>query len=649
LLWIAGCCYFGILIYAKGIVMTVLNSTDLETAKPPASNWVRFLRSYGPTPNNLNLFDEYITGALGRAKVTPITLSSPQLDNIISHVKSGSRGSLLIAGTAGDGKTYHCRGLWVALGGAPNEWAAASLVKELVLPDGRIAVFVKDLSELRDEQSDEVLAMLERSVLEGDDSKLMVIAANHGQMLERLRDLGLRQGRELPLRKILQEAFLLAADPPFRLALFDLSRIAHRDSLVEVVRAVSEHKEWDNCSSCALQADGRVCPISENRRRLLGSDSAFVRRLGDLVDIARLNGWHLPVRDLLALASNMILGHPLAKEGLMACADIAKIQSEGTGEMASLYGNVFGANLPTRRAMERPVFKALASFGIGEESSSGADGLLVYGHDDFKLSESFARLVASDPIYGATPSYLSALERYLEGEESARLESETDDFIVRLESQRRRLFFSLPDDEEAYPFWEMTAFRFAGDYLNVVKALTTKKAVSDAVRSRLVRGLNRVMTGLLIENTDKIFVASSGGFTQSRVSVLCDTEATAMRSGGVGMVVKLDKLTDRACLDISLAPGPGNSVSFPLSPIRFEFLCRVATGALPGSFSNECFEDMLAFKAKLLRKAEMIRDLRLESDDEEAGVEENSITLRFIEIEQQGHGFSRPVTVRISS
>lgn len=622
-----------------------------ELGAPPAGSWVRFLRSYGPTPNNLNLFDEYITGALHRAKVEPITLSSPQLEKIVARVNSGAPGSLLIAGTAGDGKTYHCRGLWNALGGTSKAWADARLVKELTLPDGRVAVFVKDLSELRDEQSDEVLMMFERSTLEGDDSKIMVIAANHGQMLERLRDLGLRQGREHPLRKPLQDAFLLAGELPGRLALFDLSRIAHRDSLVEVVRAVSEHKEWDNCASCALQSSGRVCPISENRRRLLGAngEAAFVRRLGDLVDIARLNGWHLPVRDLLALVSNMILGHPAAKEGLMACSDVARIQAEGSSELASLYGNVFGANLQPRRAMERPVFRALASFGIGGESSSGADGLLVYGHDDFKLADSFARLVASDSVYGATPGYLSALERYLEGEESARLESETDEFMGRLESQRRRLFFTLPDGEDAYPFWGMTAFRFGGDYLETVKALTERRAVSDSVRSKLVRGLNRVMTGLLIENTDNIFVASSGGFTQSRVSVLCDTEAPAKRDRGVGMMVKLDKRTDRACLDIALAPGAESSVSFPLSPIRFEFLCRVAMGALPGSFSNECLEDMLAFKAKLLRKAEMLRDSRPEGEDEEVGVEDNSIKLRFIEIEQHGLGFSRPVTVRISA
>jgi hypothetical protein len=109
------------------------------------------------------------------------------------------------------------------------------------------------------------------------------------------------------------------------------------------------------------------------------------------------------------------------------------------------------------------------------------------------------------------------------------------------------------------------------------------------------------MTGLLIENNDKLFVASSGGFTQSRISVLCDTEAAARRSGGVGMRTKLDPLTEKATLDVALAAGANHSASFALSPVRFEFLCRVAEGALPGSFSNECLEDMLAFKAKLDR------------------------------------------------
>lgn len=630
--------------------MNVSTSGEPGSGGPPSAAWVRFLRSYGPTPNNLSLFDEYVTGALGRAKVEPIRLTSPRLEEMKHWLSSGERGSVLIAGTAGDGKTYHCRSLWTALGGSSKEWSDASLVKTLNLADGRRAVFVKDLSELSDAQSDAALDLLERSVLGGENLEFLVVAANHGQILERLRDLGKRQDRAHPLRKPIQDAFLLAGQPPPRLALYDLSRIVHRQSLEEVISAVAGHSEWSNCLKCGLQANGRICPIFENRKRLLGTTDGglFARRLGDLVEIVKLNGWHLPVRDLLALTANLILGHRDAREGLMACADIAKLQDSGAVERGSLYDNVLGANLPRRRAQDRPVFKALASFGIGEETSNGADGLLVYGAEDSKLTDAFSRLVGSDSIYGATTSYLASQRRYLEGEEDARLDAGAADFLSRLATQRRRLFFTLPDTEADYPYWGMTAFEFAGDYLSMAAALVERKSISEMVRARIVRGLNRVMTGLLIENTDRIFVASSGGFTQSKISVLCDTEVPSRRIGGLGMSVRLDAQTNRPTLDVALAPGPSGSVTFNLSPVRFEFLCRVADGALPASFSNECLEDMLAFKAKLLRKAELLRSHALE-DGEEPGEEAGALTLNFIEIEQSGHGFSRPVTLRTGS
>jgi hypothetical protein len=345
----------------------------------------------------------------------------------------------------------------------------------------------------------------------------------------------------------------------------------------------------------------------------------------------------------------MILGHKDAKEGLLSCVEVAKIQDAGKAERGSLYDNVFGANLPRKRANDRQVFRALASFGIGEETSNGADGLLVYGADDSKLTDAFERLVKADSVYGATATYMAEQRRYLEGEESARIDGGAAPFLERLEAQRRRFFFTLPENEADYPFWGMTAFRFAGDYLEMAAALSEKRPVNETVRARMVKGLNRVMTGLLIENTDRIFVASSGGFTQSRISVLCDTEAPARRQGGIGMSIKIDPQTERPTLDVALAPGSGGAVTFNLSPIRFEFLCRVAEGSLPGSFSNECLEDMLAFKAKLLRKAELVRFSRRDDDEDEPGEDKGALTLNFIEIEQNGHGFSRPVTVRVGS
>jgi hypothetical protein len=617
----------------------------------PTIAWVKFLRSYGPTPQNLTLFDEYVSGAVSRAKVQPIRLATPLLEDMVKHIESRAPGSMLIAGTAGDGKTYHCRALWERLGGDPRIWTSKGNVKELQLADGRLAVFIKDLSAFNDQESDLPLERLERSVLGSDDSEVLIVAANHGQILNRLRDLGKRQGRRHPLRTPLQQCFLQAGPAPDRLAVFDLSRTTTRKTLEEVAKAVAGHPEWENCSRCPLIAGGKVCPIDENRRRLLGDADGgqLASRIGDLIEIARLNGLHLPVRDLIALCANMVLGYSdakEAKENLMTCADVPKIQESGDVSKASIYANAFGANLPRRRVSDRPIFRAMASFGVGEETTNGADGLLVYGKDDSRLQADFQRLVASDSIYGGTASYLAAQNEYLEGHEGARLEGAAIGFMEMLEDQRRRLYFTLPADEPGYSRWGMTVFRYAGDYLGIIETLAERKAqVSEAVRARIAKGLNRVLTGLLLENSDRIFIASSGGFTQSRVSVLCDHETTARRQQGVGMAIRLNDLTGRPVLEVQLAPGAANRVIFELTPIRHEFLSRVAEGSLPASFSNECLEDLMAFKAKLLRKAETVRKSSI-ADDDEVGGEDLAMTLNFIDIEPSGRGSTRPVTVR---
>ncbi|AVS72118.1 hypothetical protein C8247_17920 [Paracidovorax avenae] len=631
--------------------MSAISEGQGNMEAQPASAWVRLLRSYGPTPQNLTLFDEYVTAAVGRAKVEPIKLATPLLETMVAHIESRAPGSLLIAGTAGDGKTYHCRALWTRFGGDAKAWAAKGNVKELRLADGRLAIFIKDLSEFRGESSDLPLQRLEKSVLGGDDSEVVILAANHGQVLDRLRDLGKRHGGRHPLRTPLQECFLQAGPAPDRLAVFDLSRTTTRKTFEEVAKAVAGHPQWDNCERCSLKANGKVCPIDENRRRLLGEADGgqLAGRLGDLVEIARLNGLHLPVRDLLALCSNMVLGFAdakRAKENLMTCADVAQIQEEALVGKASIYANAFGANLPKRRAFDGPVFKAMAAFGVGEETSNSADGLLVYGRDDSRLQADFSRLVASDPIYGATDSYLEAQNHYLEGHEGARLDGGAAAFMEMLEDQRRRLYFTLPGDEPGYSRWAMTVYRSAGDYLGIIETLSEKKTqVDEAVRARIAKGLNRVLTGLLLENADRIFIASSGGFTQSRVSVLCDHETTARRQQGVGMAVKLNAVTGRPFLEVQLAAGLANRVVFDLTPIRYEFLSRVAEGALPASFSNECLEDLLAFKAKLLRKAQNVRRNGV-ADDDEVGGDDSAMTLDFIDIEPGGRGLVHPVTVR---
>lgn len=617
------------------------------TGQQPGSAWVRFLRNYGPIPTNGNLFDEHVSKALNRAKVTPVVLPTPRLEEMFSALVGGI-GSLLVAGTAGDGKTFHCRNLWERLGGDKADWAAKGSIKKLQY-QGREIVFVKDLSELGlgDADSQNLLNGLERSV-GGDDSISFVVATNHGKILEHLRARAEHTGAVSPLRDLIQNAFLNPNVSHPRLKVVDLSKAVNRGSLEDVLKAMAGHPEWSRCQGCSLNQGDKVCPITENRKRILGEsdEGLFAKRLGDLVELSRLNGAHLPVRDLLTLVANAILGHPEAKEGLMTCADIVRIQEKGTVDQASLYRNIFGANLKTKRAMAQPVFRTLSVFGLGTETANGIDGLLVYGSDDGRLKDSFRTLIANDPLYGASPSFLSAQLKYLEGTDGSDDGNEGSGFLTRLCDQRRRLFFTLTSDAGlSYPYWGLTAFSHAGDYLAIVESLEgARSASAERAKTVIVKGLNRVFTGLLLENTDRLFVADGGGSSRSRTSVLCQTEIQARKGGATGLSIRKDNAKGNPCIEAHVVQGQ-QPVIFDLTPIRFEFLCRVAEGALPGSFSNECLEDLLAFKARILRQAEAERKAIAK---ENGGMYDSEVDLSFIDInDRNGNGALERITVRV--
>ena len=66
-------------------------------------------------------------------------------------------------------------------------------------------------------------------------------------------------------------------------------------------------------------------------------------------------------------------------------------------------------------------------------------------------------------------------------------------------------------------------------------------------------------------------------------------------------------------LDVHLPTGAVRSLRLNLT--RHEFLMRVSEGALPGNFSRECYEDILAFKSTLLAAVQ-----REQRDDDNDGL-----------------------------
>ena len=559
-----------------------------------ASRWIRFLRNYGPIPTNDNMYDESIQRALRRHKIEPLVLPAQFLGDVLDNLRSDAPRSEILTGTAGDGKTYHCREAWLRLGGSDSAWNTGDKIQRLQLA-ARELVVVKDLSELRAAESAALLSDMARDVTSPAPERIYLIAANHGQLLEKLKAAPQAPDLQAMIRAV--EELLVTGetpDPEVRFNLRDLSQAPASQMIRTIIAAMTTHPGWDQCEACPIRT-AQTCPIWENRARLQGESDAGLlqQRLTALVELSEQNGVHFPVRQLLALVANILLGHPDAPDGLMSCSDVPDVVSSGSLDLASVYRNIFGENLKPRRAEKSDLFRKLNAFGIGAETSNRVDNLLVYGADDPALEAPYRDLVLNDPVYGGTVAYTRAQRSYLEASDAGARE----EFLPRLRAQRQRMFFVLPEQRESeFDLWDLTVFRYGGLYLDVAARLRAGTALPRRVMPMIMRGLNRVFTGMLVQNQDELVLATSGSHSQSKTSPLLDELISVPRQGGEEAVLATS-VRGGIALSVRLSrgddPGP---VGLALTPTRFEFLGRVAEGALPSSFSLECHEDLLAFK-----------------------------------------------------
>lgn len=591
------------------------------------SAWISFLRQYGPVSTNENMFDEDIQKAARSKKMRAVAFESEYLDELIKNFKSEDPASVILTGTAGDGKTYYCRKIWEALQGPPAVWAQKKKINSLWLPEQqRFLVVIKDLSELNQEDAHEILPQVADAISQQSTEHVYLIAANDGQLMEKWRDLP-----ETPViarvRFLIEDMLVndIRENERFALHLYNLSRLPVKRLFPRVLNAVIQHEGWQTCEQCPFHAPTNgtnCCPIWENKQRL-EHDQITRERLLQLLELCEFNNIHLPIRQLLLLVSNMLLGHPQAKEFLMSCRDIPELIDKQITAQGNLYANAFGENLNKRRRQRTDVFIALNRFGIGNETNNRVDNLLIFGDADPTQKDDYRKFVLNDPYYGADNTYQSQQKAYLE-------EVETNDdegglFLSMLQTQRQRLFFTLPPEQESYlNLWGLTVFQYAGEYLKIIDLLDQPAPnIPKSTLSPLVRGLNRIFTGLLVDKADKLILATSGSYSQARVCHILEEYVSVSRDKGQMVSLKIDQ-NRHMLLVVSIGKGAAMTVTLRLQLTRFEFLRRVAEGALPSSFSRECYEDILAFKTNLLRKLD---ERRSDDDDSEAELELNMIEL----------------------
>jgi hypothetical protein len=576
-------------------------------------NWVRFVRQYGPIARNDSMYDEHIFRAARRVGVRPIRFCHPFEESVLDAFRADSPKALsvIVTGTAGDGKSHLCARVWELIGGDAIDWASDDIyyVQQTTIAGRQITVhIIRDLTALpqQDEKNrylsrQQLLEYFCRALFDPSSPDVFLIAANDGHLIESWQQM--ESTEEVAKAQRIIESLLVDGDREREgvpLRFLNLSRVPSTHLFDLCVKSFLDHEGWKDCYEEAAEAGffGTCCPIRHNYELL--KQPLVLSRLRSLFELCDSNELHVPIRRLLLLLANAVLGHPDAKDRLMRPGDVPGIIAKGTVAGASLFNNLFGGNLSTTRREALEVFDYLNRFGIGRETSNRIDNILIFGEADENLRPYFEALLASDAFYGADESYYAAQREYVEGADESNANSQA--FLDLLVSQRRGLFFKIPpEQEEELGLWQLTVFKFAGEYLaRVVGVLRQGGKPERRILARLVRGLNRVFVGLLVNTDRELLVATSLSFSNARVSYLLEDRisVTPHLSEKVELGSVKDRPVLRVCLNDKVQP------ALNLNLTRYEFLSRVAEGALPSSFSKECYEDILAFKSEILAALE---------------------------------------------
>lgn len=603
-----------------------------------AHRWIRFARQYGPIAQNDSMYDEHIRRFAKRVGVRQLHFKHPIEDELLRLFgpDADAPRCVILTGTAGDGKSNLCGKVWNAIGGSATDWDSQEVYfKTTAQIAGRSIVVhvIRDLTGLpnvddagRYHSKSQLLEHLSGLLFEMSSSEIFVLAGNDGQLIEAWRRLTSEtavRAKEV-FEKLLEEDRNTVGG--VALSLFHLSRQSSLKLMTLALEAFLGHEGWQDCYAEASEGAffGSTCPVRHNFE-LLRSE-LVQSRLRDLMRLCDYSDLHIPIRRVLLLLTNAVLGHPDVKDRLLRPGDVPQVIMEGTVARASLFSNIFGGNLSESRRDGLEVFEYLNRFRIGLETSNRVDNILIFGEADENLKPYFDELMATDRFYGADQSYYAAQRAYVEGGEEG--ERAADGFLEMLVSQRRGLFFKIPERlADELRLWELTVFKYAGEYLTkVVDVLATGGRVERPILARLVKGLNRVFVGMLVEMDRELLLATSVSFSASKISQLLEDRVPVTPRMGERVEIALHY--SLPAIRVHLSESVHRTLRLNLT--RYEFLSRVAEGALPGSFSRECYEDFLAFKSQVLAALSERKGAELTDDSQ-------GFSFRLLGLDDVGH------------
>ena len=589
----------------------------------------KLLAAYAPTSQNKASYDEHVSKYARRLGVDEINIDNGLFSKLFQTFADQPR-SIILSGSAGDGKTYLLRKLYEQINGDTTDWGN-TYIPEATHNDYQIK-FIKDFTEIEKKDKQAVLEGLYHSIFEGS-KQLHIIAANDGILTDTLRE-SMHAGNIQhfgDLLTLIEKHIDDTHTIDGNLILLDLSQTSSAKNFELLLNAILDMADRYE-SDCPSLSDPTIfCPIHSNIALL--KKEHIQKQLLTIIRSCDLNYNHITLRKLFMLIANMILGHKGEKRAFSSCEEaIAHYDGRSNMGDASFYNNVFGDNLSKSKQEQSP-FKELLELRIGYETTNNIDNFILYG--DIQAPELHTQRLAN-PFFDFD-AFNTTKDKYLEEGDSTHIQ----EYLLFL---RRHLFFNF--DEKI--LWngitinvnELMTYEHAEEfYESVIAPLKKGQSVSKHIIKELALGLNRIFLGELLskEGSDRLYIGSSLTSAMSKLSSEVIARITFNEKGlNQGIHLKLfDGFDEEYCkvnLEIEYA---GKCIaSLELDLHMFEFLRRIADGILPTSFSVEYYERVLTFKSQVVNY--ILQNQELDNSFNLFELNDTEGTLQFNEIQVEG-------------
>lgn len=556
---------------------------------------VDFLASYGPEAYASSVYDELVLKAAAAANCEPLDIDQRVIREVVKKVKSVKPWCIILTGTAGDGKTYTVRKAFEEIGGKEEIWNNADGILEYIY-NGQKIEFIKDLSEINKKKKNGLLPRIHESIL-GNGDTTFVICSNYGHLLGFLGN-GEQPSCGKKLNKIISEMHRNGNRkyPGINLLFINMSRRTDVIVIDNIIDAIANHKDWKKCKKCRYYNHrSNPCPIRVNLNILQDRERSNIRlRLKNMIDIASADGKHMPTRQLIMLTVNIILGDKKNRDraghpNLLNCARAKQRADDSEYKYTNPYANVFAENIDEQQRYIYGIYSALKEFGVGYEANSNLDKKITSG----------CQSISDDKNYGM--SIFKPQRRSYR----ASKDKDVDAFCDAMVDQRRRLFFSINydmerrrDGSQGNP-WKLSVFSYGGLYCTLLKNESATSEVKK-IRRDIIRGLNRIMTGLMTNTNDKLWIIEpKNDHTSGWEIPIAIRFAGRNHDGAARLSFKSPSISGNAPQVVVTMQRCGRSARLSLRPSLFEYILRVSNGAIPSTFPLDCRMEISRFQLEI--------------------------------------------------